>query len=285
MDLPSWQTVGAFVGGLVIGGLGWAKALFDFRAARTNLEKAKVDLQKAEVELKKVQPAIGAVAKVFRSDYEVEELTVEYVMRDDRSILCRRHYRRIKVGDEVTEVAIPYFVGAPTGTVSPPVLTPSPGPLAGLKLRAGKNNSPERYRAHIIIPALAFSGGHDVGFVIEQQVANAFVMTKEEAEKAWAGQDKMDEEYFGLALPVTVGRLIVDLEFPPRLNGKVIASPKVFYGESEIVNKEEVARLQSEGKFDALSPSKFRLTINKPAKGHMYALVWDPPPDAEIHVS
>jgi hypothetical protein len=283
MDFTWWQPLGAFVGGLVVGGLGWGKALLDFRAARANLEKARTDLQKAEVELKKVQPAVGAIAQVFKSDYEVEELMVEYLMRDDRSLLCRRHYRRIKVGEEVTEVSIPYFVGAPKGTVSTPVLTASPSPLPGLKLRPGKKNTAERYRANIVIPALAF--GHEVGFVIEQQIANAFVMTKEEADQAWAGQDKMEEEYFGLALPVSVGVLIVDLEFPPRLRGKATASPKVFYGESEIVNKEEVTRLKNEGKFEVLPPNRFRLTIKKPAKGHMYALVWDPPPDAEVQTA
>lgn len=275
---PLWQTVGAFAGGLVVGGLGWAKALVDYRTAKTNLERANIDL-------KKVQPAVNAVAKAFKADYEVAELAVEFLMRDDRSITYRRHYKRIKAREETTEVHIPYSMEAPHGTVSPPKLTPTAGSLEGLTMRPSRHNSPHRYRGHIILPAHAIGNGQEVGFSVEQQVTNAFVLTREEGEKIWTDTDA-GEESFGAVLTVTVARLVMEVEFPPKLSGKnVTARPNVYYGESDILNAEEVQRLRELGKVESIGQSRFRLTMPHPAKGQMYALVWDPPPDAEVTVS
>jgi hypothetical protein len=281
VDPQTLEKAGAFVGGLLVGAFGWHEAYLKRQTASIELQKAKTELEKARTELENTKDnqrtAVKAVENAFKADYEMDEFRAEFVMHDGGTITYKRHCERLTTRAGAVEVHVPYEMNAPDGSVGPVKLTPNT-----YTMRPYPGNTAQRYRGRVIIPSYAFDGKHEVSFSIEQDVTKAFFLSKEDSQKT----QQSDEDYFGTLLTVTVKRLVMDVEFPTMfVKAGINARGNVYYGESSIPNSEEIQRFAESGRVEPLGSNRFRLTMDNPAKGQMYALVWDPPPLAALAAS
>jgi hypothetical protein len=298
---------GLAVGSVGTGLLGLGKGGQDLAAARNNLQKARQDLQKAtidratadtlqkkaQLELEKAQSELErtrlqltdahqgqkAVLKAIPADCQMEEYFARFMMRDDGSVVYFRRCSRITARHGAPEVRIPYRIQAPQGSRKPLHLLANPAPLNGLRMVEIDTRDPSRFEGDIVIPAMAFGTGQDVGFTVETELDHAFVLTKEDAAVAFASS-RSKQDYFGSTLTVPAQRLTMEVHFPSRFAGVARqAQGTVYYGESEIPNLEEIERLKGQSDWSA-TDEMVTLTVREPVKGQMYTVAWDPPPAA-----
>jgi hypothetical protein len=120
-----------------------------------------------------------------------------------------------------------------------------------------------------------------LGFRLTQKISGGFLPTKEDVEhayvdSAWVG------EVFGSSITVPVDTLRVTVVFPPGFEDSAgAAQPVVFFGETEVVNEEELRRLDREGTFN-ISGRATMLIANAPRRGNQYAIAWMPPPRSPV---
>jgi hypothetical protein len=257
-------------------------AYMGFKKAAFEKARADSERKRADEAIVKAEEARKAVVAVMPAPFAMAEWTSRIRLKADGSGIVQRICRGVtaRVGGEVR---VPYRLGSPTGgTIQKARIADDPKPPPGIRLDVFREDR-TRYEADIVLPTGAVLGPAGASFCVEQQLLKGFSKDLEEAEEALR-TSRYKHEYFGTTVTVPADLVVVSVTFPDEYrHAAARAWPTAFYGESEIENDEELARIRTGGELVFKHEDQTaELRLANPLRGHHYAIAWDPPPKSGI---
>jgi hypothetical protein len=222
------------------------------------------------------------VVQKLPASHRITEFTTRLVLSADGSAVVERECIGITATQSMPYVEIPYNMALSQGTMHTVSLEMLAGSAAEAKAEVIQAKSPPNQTCAVIRihgPFTERSGFF--GFRLTHKISGGFLPTKEEVEHAYA-KSAWVAEVFGSSITVPVDILRVTVVFPPDFEDSArAAQPVVFFGETEVVNEEELRRLDREGEFN-ISGRSTMFIVRAPRRGNQYAITWMPPPRSPV---
>ena len=284
MDVETVKLMAA-IAGLFAALVGFATALAQLRKAKSEKVRADAAIKQAEETRKQAEETQKALVAALPAPYTMSEWVSKVRLKTDGSGIVTRICRGVQAR-VAGEVRIPYNLASPAGTVGLAEFLKTPASPPGIRLDPLKS-LPNRYEADVVLPAGSVLKPNSASFAIEHPVDRGFSKDREEANENFQ-TSRFKHEYFGTTVTSPAEHLVVEVTFPdeyPQAAGAAWAT--AFYGESEIENDEELARIRAGSGRTSFTRSGATavLRVDAPLRGHHYAIAWDPPPQSEIESS
>jgi len=248
------------------------------------LASATVDLRSKQVdkEASDLKERWEAIYGTTQASYQIGTWKTTLRLENDGTGTMIRESGGIVVPQNKDTLSIPFTaeVGQAVGLLPEPTvdrLSSSPvKPKWRLRRRTGSI-----IEGWIEFTGLSVHAGASLGFRVSQQLGKGFCTTEEEAAQAYKDSD-FKTEYYSIAPLVPTEVLELSVELPTAFTDPYSQSrPAVFYGWSEEIFYGELNRLTA-GKCFNVAGHTLTLKVQKPLRGHKYAIAWNPPSAADL---
>jgi hypothetical protein len=261
---------------LVTAAIALASAYYSSQRAKREVQRADSERQRADTAIALAREKEIAIVEVLPAPYAMEEWTATLKLRSDGSGVVERICRGI-IARTASELRIPYHLKA-SGNIERPVISKEPVPPKGMWLAPLVDESSE-YEGDVVLPVGSAVPPDGASFCLQQKLSASFSVSADQALELFR-RSRFKHEYFGTTVTAPAKTVVVTVTFPTEYDsvpGNAFAM--AFYGESEIENAEELARIRIKKAF-RVDGNVATLNLEDPLRGHHYAVAWDPPPAA-----
>jgi hypothetical protein len=219
------------------------------------------------------------ITATIPTTHSTAEFITHLILEADGSAMVERECSGITATQTIRDLEIPYSMWVSQGSLGEPVVERISGCRHDVCFVAkpGHLGSDRGVDGLIRIAGELSENTGFVGYRIRQEVRHGFYTTREAAEAAYA-DDLWKGEYFGSITYVRQETMRIIVDFPPQWQSSLsTARPLVFFGESEVLDQDELDQVQQDFRVRGRTAT---FTVRTPKRGNHYVVAWTPPASA-----